>query len=327
MSVLNRWSIRGVIPCLLVSLSACGPIVLMPSELLDGARKSEDIALFLAVQRADQLSSGNATLGEAGPIGKLGSVRLSARASMTRQATPDLSGVPISTESSESSTIPVSKTSATSLVVDGAFGVWRGIRIGETYFGGLNVLGRVALLSRYGDTPLDVSSDDNLAFGFGFRMGILEESARTPGIAVSWMAHGLPAIAFGPDPLQTTAGGAISLALRSTDMDARQFRIAASKEFGAIGVTAGYGSNSLTGTAAFSAVGLGTGTQPAHSWENYIEVERRLMFAGVSYRTGPFTFAGEAGRLTGDAPFSSNDFADQGDWARNYLSVGVRVGR
>jgi hypothetical protein len=326
MSVPKRRSTRYMLLAMVVSLTACASD-LFPVELLDGARKSEDIALFVAVQRADELSSGNATLGEAGAIGKPGSVRLSVRASSTTRATPHLTAVPIVAGPSQPTTLPVTEGGATSVLVDGSLSLWRGIGTGEFHVGGINLLGRAALVNSYGDNPLEIDSDGDLSFGIGIRLGVTEETARMPAIALSWMYQALPPISFRPDPLPLVGGGSMSLALRSTNFSARQFRVAASKQFGNLGVTAGYGNDDLMGGAELSAAMVGPGLQPAREWGTHVHVRRNLLFVGGSYSLGRITLAGEAGRRTGSSAYHTNDFAGQGEWERSYFSLGVTVGR
>lgn len=306
-------------------LGGCEPFI--PTEFLDGARKSEALAHFLAVQRSDQMSSGSVTLGEAGSLGRSGRVSIGARATVVDRGTPSVAGTTVSTDGEAPNTFATETSGSLAFSLDAAMSLWRGFSAGETHVLGITLLGSLALLPAAESSDFTVTGGDGMAVGGGFRLGVIEEGPRTPGLAFTTMIRNLPSLSLLTPPLPTDDGDTMTLAMERLAGTVVQWRFAASKQLGNIGIIAGGGADSYEGHGDLVMERSGTPSGPFEAPDRFVGFSRTLMFVGGSYRIGSWTLGAELGRLAGDAASEvGSQFAGQGDWSKTYLSVGVRVG-
>ena len=105
-----------------------------------------------------------------------------------------------------------------------------------------------------------------------------------------------------------------------------QWRLAASKQFGKLGIMVGGGEDVYEGHSTLVMQRSSTPNTPFEAIDSPLDFSRTTMFVGGSYRLGGVTLGAEVGRLSGDAATNVlPTFEGQGDWSKTYVSVGVRV--
>jgi hypothetical protein len=204
--------------------------------------------------------------------------------------------------------------------VDVAIGLFKGIPFGVTRIGGVDALVNVSYLPSYTQHSLHVGAQDTKwKIGFGGRLGILQESLLLPGVGVSYMVRDLPtADLSGSD----NSGNTVSI----TDYRIRtkQWRLTASKKILFIGVAAGVGQDKYDSRASLTYdVDGNTPTSPIPL---HISPKRTNYFADVSFDLLLAHFVAEIGRVTGGDVTTFNTFSTGASAARNYGSLGIRIG-
>ena len=219
---------------------------------------------------------------------------------------------------------------------------------GVTLTPGLGGIGAISLLGSGSWLPLDqlgldgFTNSPNLAWGFGGRLHLLNESFVAPGIAVSVMRRGFGTLRFGDickglDPLEGTQTSACTgpgdpgeILFDLTDWSGRAV---VSKHLLGFGLTAGlgydrYGSDVSFGVRAPEPI-VGANPTPLFRFgRQELESTRWTMFGNASYTLIFGTIGLEAGWQQGDAPISSfddigSDFdPSSGTW---FGSLGARL--
>lgn len=309
----------------------CGDRIYCYPELGDAGSKANDIAMFLAVQRADETVGGNVILGQAGPIGKKAGVLVDVRANHISRRLPEVNGITMRTGATTATDFQASNQSATAVTATVATALWRGVASGPTHIGELDLTGSLSYLQGFQDNSLHISSNSSIATGIGFRIGLVEETRTLPGITYAVSLRFVPAFDFSSNTIPVLGGGTMTIGGDSIDVRATSWRFAASKQFGAIGATAGMGGDSYSGSGSVSAA-LSGSSLGAMSGSQYVSAfpNRRNLFIGGSYTMRGVSLVGEFGHLSqsGAYPtyFTNTVRGQSADMSRNYLSLGVRLG-
>jgi hypothetical protein len=163
------------------------------------------------------------------------------------------------------------------------------------------------------------STDGSLRVGYGARVGIMSETALTPGISVTYVERRLPTVTI------TAREGANSLSMRDLDVKARSWRVMASKSFVVFGVAAGIGQDELRASSALDYDV--EGVRPDRPFALETSPRRTNLFVDLSVTPFPlFRLVGELGRVSGGDVRTYNRFDPAADDARLYGSVGLRIG-
>jgi hypothetical protein len=312
---------------LLFVLSACDYPGVCYDRVLDGCRKAEDLAAFVAEQAAGSLASGNAIIGESGVLQATGKMSVSIRAHGAARSAPQLQGTMLRTDGvATSSTFRTEDGGAMSMSADFAVGGLRGFRAGETRIGGVDLLGNLSMAPGFHSSGLRVTSK-GLGYGLGLRVGVIAETRVLPAISLSVMRRALPTFSAQTTQLNTDAGGTMSITLRDIAVTAQTLRLAGSKQFGRFGITGGFGQSSYETSAEYR---VASPDLSDDSGENpmFASVTRRDMFAGASLTLGPARIGAEVGRTLGTSgPVTFNTFGDGATGGRRtYATLGVRFG-
>lgn len=225
----------------------------------DACQKTVDVFQYLAPQLGVVIAGGNATLGVGGTIGGLGRIYISGRANIVSadvprvdRITPSISGARADQYSTQSQIAGIPQA-------DAAIGIFRGIPVGVTNVGGLDLLVSASYLP-----ALDVAGvslrlpKSSFGFGAGARVGIIQESIFFPGLSATYLRRTLPTA-----NLSATAGSD-SLRIDNLDIHTDSWRLVASKSFFVFGLAAGFGRDRYTSSAEASAsVNQCTGVCPA----------------------------------------------------------------
>lgn len=203
--------------------------------------------------------------------------------------------------------------------------LWRGL--GSEKHGKVvrvDALLSAAAMPSYSSTDFTVKpSGTGFGVGYGFRLGVLEESPRLPGISFSTQWRNTPHLnmrATVPGTATTSAGRMES----SMVMKTVGWRGAASKRFGRVGLTAGLGSEEYDGRATVAATVAETHVEEG---TGAFSVTREVAFAGVSVDLRRARLVGELGRFSGKGESTFNTINGESTGKpRTYVSLGLRLG-
>ena len=292
--------------------------------VVDACRKAVDLVNFLTPQLATAQAGGNATIGQGGALGGFGHVIFDVRVSAVVGSVPTLSGVGFSTVES-STAFASSRYLIPALSANAAIGLWRGVSLGVTHVGGVDALVTATYLQNFSSNGVSGQVGGNEQFGYGVRIGVLEESLLSPGIGLTWLKRDLPAItvtATVPGSGVANPGGTLSVADFAIKTSA--WRVTASKTFPGFGaLSAGVGQDQYK-TDSRVAVNV-TGGGAANGVAG-MTMTRTSLFGGVTVNILVARLVLEVGRaIGGSTPVLLNDFGSAANAARTYFTAGLRV--
>lgn len=307
-------------------LGAAGPLAAQNSQCQPYTGQTQALNTCNAVVDGTQafhpvlglLTSGGAPiLGAASPLGGFGHVYVSARVNATRVVLPDLAynGSTTTVGSGEKLFFP-------SPLVEVALGVFRGLPSGLF---ALDVLGSAQLLPTTQIANFSVVAGARhigsvaLGLGFGARVGILRETALTPGVAVSVMHRNIPQVRYGD------LGNGANLSY-ATDLDATNVRLTAGKRFAVLNLAGGLGWDRYTGSATAQFRNPTTGI-PEAAIDMALSHSRTMGFADVGLDFRHFKLTTEAGYQLGKDPHLVTTFTDFDPAAgRFFAAAGITLG-
>ncbi len=302
----------------------------LPVPGRDACQKSLDLFNYFAPQLGALVAGGNIELGRGGALGGIGHFSLGARVNGFRSPVPQLQDVRLSPLGAQRSTVRTDPTWVGFPVADLAVGLFNGVALGVTRVGGVDALVNASYLPNVttGDVAVRTTGGA-LRLGFGARVGLLQENALVPGVAVSVIRRELPTVSFDVTTAQGDRFGVRDARVRS---DA--WRITASKNFLLFSLTAGYGEDRYRMGAGLAATVGGAFGLPGAVTVSGLGASQRLTrrnyFADFTLLRLPVAqLVGEIGRTEGGSlPATYNDFGGRRpDQGFTYGSVGVRVGR
>ena len=310
-----------------------GPIAAQCAGVLvpvaDACQKSVDLFQYFAPQLGALVAGGNTQLGQGGTLGGLGHFSLGARVNGMRSPVPQLQNVNVSTTGFVRSAVATENTWVGFPVADAAIGVFKGVPLGVTNVGGVDLLVNVAYVPTVEEDDFEVrTTGGSVKLGYGARLGLLQETAFVPGVAVSFLRRELPTTSV----LATTDDGDV-IGVNDVRVRADSWRLTASKNLLLIAIAAGVGQDRYDMSAGLTAdvvTGAGGTTVPLRGPRAAQELTRTNYFANLTLLNLPFfRLVGEIGRTQGGTLGATyNDFGGRRpDQAYTYGSVGVRVGR
>lgn len=286
------------------------------------------------------IAGGSPTLGTPGALGAgpgfRPRVRLSARLNLTSIHIPD-----ITVEDDAREPAPATQERSVLTAVLGA-GATVGIVPGFSPSPAVGGIGAVDLLGTVSYLPYDLIGRDvykgessQLAWGVGGRLGLLRESAATPGVAVSLMYRSIGSVQIGnvcegtpgPDagnpavPPPTLCRERGDVGQVTTGLAGLSTRATVSKTLRGLGVAAGVGYDRYDGDVdlyvrAERVGGTSLGAERIYNRPGYtLESDRMNVFLNLSYGVRGGTIVGELGWMQGgDAiiGFSSDHNFDPG---------------
>lgn len=286
----------------------------------DGCQKAIDLYQYLNTQLGTLVAGGNATLGQGGTLGGLGHFSVGARVNLLNASIPDVQGVNVTTGAPQASGYTTNGKTLAFPELDGALGIFRGFPIGITYIGGLDLLGSASYLPAIEQTGVRVGHPTGaIRFGYGVRLGLLQETFLTPGISVTYQERSLPVTT-----IVATASPTESFSVRDLDLRAKAWRIVASKNLLWVSLAAGFGRDyyDATAKATFNVDGETQQTPVSLA----VSPSRTSIFGDVSINVIPFVkLVGELGRVSGGSVHTFNSFDDDVNQSRWYGSIGARL--
>jgi hypothetical protein len=298
------------------------------NEGQDACQKALDLLNYMTPQLGTLIAGGNATIGQGGTLGGLGHFALSVRANAMRASLPDIEGAGVNYGDAERSNYVTEAQWAALPVVDAAFGLFKGIPLPLTNVLGVDVLVNVSYLPELEHDPLSLTTPDgSFKFGYGARIGVLQESLVLPGVSVTYMKRDLPRTTL----IASWEGGALANAdtarLENFDIGTTSWRIVASKSLLAFSLALGVGQDRYEAEAnAFYSV-----NEPLARFEGgpvryAFDVTRTNVFLDVITNLGLMKLVATVGGVSGGDIPTYNTFDKEADASRIYGSLGVRIG-
>jgi hypothetical protein len=217
--------------------------------------------------------------------------------------------------------IPVKDQILPAPALDVAIGVFKGLPLGLTNVGGVDVLLSAMYIPELDQSNVSLQlPDGNLKIGYGARVGLLQESLIIPGVSFTWLKRDLPKANLSG----TTAAGGLSADLEVNDLEVSTtaWRAVASKSLVMFGLAIGAGQDTYKSSA--SVIGRSALAEGTASVEQ--ELKRTNYFADLSVNLMVLKIVGEVGMVQGGTVTTFNQWdGKQADDKRMYGSVGARL--
>lgn len=292
----------------------------------DACQKAVDLYQFLAPQLGAAIAGGNATLGRGGTLGGFPHFSIGVRVNGVIGSLPKIDeagATPVATGANRTD-YNTSSTIFPIPTADAAIGLFKGFPVGVTNVGGIDALVSASYIPSVDVSGVSVDPDSPFKFGYGVRVGALQESIVSPGIAITWLKRDLPKVDL------TGAAGAFRLNVHDIDEQTSAWRIVASKSLVFFGIAAGYGQDRYkssavaTGEIDPSVSSLPGGTSSPVDISQ--SMTRQNVFLDLSFNMPLLKFVAEVGRVFGgDDVATFNTFGDrEPNSSRTYASVGLR---
>lgn len=303
----------------------------------DACQKSADLFDFMAPQLGTVIAGGNAVIGQGGAFGRLGSFSLGLRATALKGVLPSAQGVDLSATGARRSDFPVEDQYIAAPTLDLAVGLFPGVQVGPIRIGALDALASATYIPEYDNDDLAVlTPGGSLKVGYGARVGLVQETPVTPGVAVTYLRRDLPRLDI---VARTSVGGGTlddTLALRDVGIETQAWRVVAGKRFLFLGLSAGVGQDIYSSRASLGATvnqvipGLPISRFEAPEVTVSQRLTRTNYFVDVSLNFPGVQVVGEAGRASGGTVRNSYNSFDSGrkraDDPVVYFAASLRFG-
>jgi hypothetical protein len=324
----------GLTLCLVASAGAQSAVTSCPpgTTALDPARQTQDacqMALdvfdLMAPQLGLALTGGNATLGQGGNLGGPGHFSIGVRGNLFSGDLPQVNDFPASSPSGRvqrtgTSALPSKRQIVGLPTADAALGIFRGVPLGLTNVGGIDLLLSATYVPNIGDAgdDIQVRPDRNWQLGYGARIGLLQESLLVPGVSFTYLKRDFPTTSI------TGSGSGVGIDVMDAKVKTSAFRIVASKSLLLFGLAAGVGQDSYRESALVSGT-AGTFVSSQVTFDQ--RMTRTNYFLDASLNLPVFKLIGEVGQVSGGTVDTYNEFqTGRADKSRTYGSVGFRIG-
>jgi hypothetical protein len=303
--------------------SQCPAGTLQQRATQDGCQKAIDIFAFSAPQLATGLVGGSATLGQSGALGGVGHFTIGIRGNVMRAHIARADKEAVSINGAVTTDYPVDEKTIPVPAIEGALGVFNGFPLGVTNVLALDVLASVTYVPDITESDVKLTTTGGKAkFGFGARVGLLQESIVTPSVAVSYLRRDTPTINL------AATTGSDELDVNGMGIKTTTWRVEAAKNFVLIALNAGAGQDKYTSSADISvrvnALGVPVNAGPIHQSQ---DLTRTNVFGGVTFNLSVLKVAAEIGRASGGTIKTFNTFSGKrADDAITYVSLGLRLG-
>jgi len=290
----------------------------------DACQMAVDVFQYIAPQLGLSLAGGNATLGQGGALGGLGHFTVELRGNAIAGDLPQVQNFPQpSTNGRQVHQLPTKKQFVGLPTVDAAVGVFKGLPLGLTNVGGIDVLVSASYVPTVSGSSVDVKPNSSLQLGYGVRVGLLQESILVPGVAVSYLRRDLPTTTV------TGTSSGMSVSIQDAKVNTNAWRLTASKSLILFSLAAGIGRDSYdqSALARGSVQTSPIGSQQSQQIKLSQTMTRTNYFLDASLNMLLAKIVGEIGQVSGGSVSTYNSFSGgAADKSRLYGSLGVRVG-
>jgi hypothetical protein len=291
----------------------------------DACQKAIDLFKYMAPQLGTSIAGGNPTLGMGSTLGGLGHFSAGIRVNVLQGSLPQIQNVTVTDTGAAKTQFPTKDQYVPMPTADLAIGIFKGVPLPLTNVGGIDLLVSAAYVPEFDNSGVSVKvPNGSLKLGYGARLGVLQESLLTPGIAVSYLVRDLPTL----DVTGTSGGDA--LYVNKLNLKTKAWRVTASKSLILFGLAAGVGQDKYD---ASTEVGAHVAARPLTSAQDAGPVSlsesltRTNIFGDLSMNLLLFKLNAEIGQVSGGTINTYNTFSGkQPADSRLYGSVGARFG-
>jgi hypothetical protein len=321
---------RVIVAGFLAAAVAAPVMAQCPTPAADACQKAADILNYVTPQLSTSLVGGNTTLGQGGTLGGLSHFSIDIRGGLLNGSLPQVGNIPLNTSGKHVDAFTTKNQIIPSVSLDAGIGLWRGMSLGITHVGGVDAIITMTYLPSLKSSGTSSSGDftvkgSNEKFGYGLRIGLLEESLTTPGVSFTWAERDLPVVDFSGTVQASGTSPSGTLALNDFAVKTSTWRLTAGKSFLIFGLSAGYGQDKYNASSTISATVNGpfggTGSQPGT-----FAMTRSNYFLGLSINVIAFKIEGEYGAVTGGTDATYNTFTPPANKSRSYATLGLRFG-
>jgi hypothetical protein len=292
----------------------------------DACQQAIDFFQYMAPQLGTAITGGNTTLAQGGSLGGMRfgivpRIAIGVRVNAVQgnvpnfEPNPQLPGAtapPAARElTSESQFIP-------GPAVDVALGLFKGVPLALSNVGGVDLLLSAAYVPKVDEDDFKVTPDKSLEFGYGVRIGLLQESLVVPGVGFSYMIRKFPTTTL--EAIDATA----SATVRDLALESKAWRLTLSKSLLLFGLSGGVGQDTYDMSTTISAAVTAGPTITTPKLES--SVKRTNYFGEVSMNLLLIKLVGSVGMASGGDIKTYNSYDTAADKSRLYGSVGVRFG-
>jgi hypothetical protein len=309
---------------------------LLDRPLQDACQKAVDIFGLVAPQLGPGVAGGNALLGGGSALGRFGRVSIGARANVVRGRLPRLAATTVSTGGAQATDYATTEPAVFIPTAEGALGVFRGFDVGTARVGALDLIASLTYVPNYDNPDVTVEgADGRFGFGYGARVGLLQETAVIPGIGLTYLRRDLPesnllGLIAASQGIRNDTLGVVGLRTET-----QAWRLVGSKTFSVVSFSGGAGQDFYRSRGRVRAVLnetlpiVGAIRLEANAFDLRQRVTRTNYFADVSLTLPVVVVTGEIGRASGGetAP-SFNTFdgrTDRAGDAITYYALGLRL--
>jgi hypothetical protein len=203
--------------------------------------------------------------------------------------------------------------------LDAAVGIFKGVPLGLTNVGGIDLLASATYVPEIGDDGDDIhiEPERSLQIGYGVRIGLLQESIIVPGVSFTYLRRDLPTTSL------TGTASTFTIDITDAKVKTSAYRVVISKSLTVVGVAAGVGQDRYSESAQVRATS-GAATSTVVSFDE--NVNRTNYFLDLSLNLPIFKLIGEVGQVTGGTVETYNEFTTgRADKSRTYGSLGFRI--
>jgi hypothetical protein len=294
----------------------------------DACQKAIDLFQYLAPQLGTSIAGGNATLGQGGTLGGLGHFLVDVRVNVLQGSIPQVDKVTPSVQGAVRSAYDTKAQLLPMPTADLAIGVFKGLPLAITNVGGVDLLVSASYLPEFNSSGVSVKvPNGSLKFGYGVRLGILQESLLVPGISVTYLRRDLPTVSIAAN------NNADTLNVNNLSLNTKAWRLVASKSLLIFGLAVGAGRDTYESSADVRA---SVAARPPFTTSRFTaaptspisqNLTRTNVFADLSMNLLLFKLTGEIGQVSGGTIPTYNTFnGKQPADSRIYGSVGARFG-
>jgi hypothetical protein len=304
-----------------------------PTQVQDACQKSTDLFNFVAPQLGTSIAGGNAVLGQGGTLGGLGHFSVGLRANAIQGTLPTFENVSVGTGGATSNDLGAKNQVLGAPAFDAAIGVFKGLPVGLTNVGGIDLLGTASYIPEYSNDDVQVKTPEgSFKIGYGARIGLLQETLLVPGVSVTYLRRDLPTVNVrgmvdGADPANRDTIGVSGMSVKTS-----AWRVVASKKLLVFGLAVGAGQDKYDSKAnlnmdvAVPVVAVTTRERGTFAQFDQ-SLTRTNYFADLSFNMLLFRAVAEVGRVSGGDVQTYNTFGSaKANDARTYGSLGVKFG-
>jgi len=288
-----------------------------PATTADACAKAVDLWAYMMPQLGTSLVGGSHTLGIGSTLGGFPHFAVALRGNAVMGDLPDLQNVNVALGPAVSSNLTTNSQILGLPGVDLALGVFKGIPLGVTRVGGVDILGSVTYVPTIDGDGVSLATDGGaMKIGLGARVGLLEQSLVVPGVSFSYLVRDLPTMT-----LDATAGNA-TFAISDFAVKTTSWRLSAQKNLLLFQLSAGYGQDNYDASAAVAGTVTAGGSFTASPAQ---ELKRTTMYGSLGFNLLVAKIVAEIGQVSGGDVATFNSFDEAADKSRLYGSIGLRI--